>query len=62
MRKILYTKFKNIDDLISKLSETKEFKKAIKRANLYKFWAKATGEKFAKILNRIRCLEEILWL
>ncbi|HCB11610.1 MAG TPA: hypothetical protein DEO94_05695, partial [Cyanobacteria bacterium UBA11991] len=32
----------------SKLSETKEFKKAIKRSNLYKFWAKAAGEKFAK--------------
>lgn len=47
MKKILYTKFKNIDTLIAKLSETKEFKKAIKRSNLYKFWKMAAGEKLA---------------
>lgn len=48
MKKILYTNFKNIDELISKLGEQPEFKRAIKRSNLYKFWAKAAGEKFSK--------------
>lgn len=49
MKKILYTQFHNIDDLIDELSQTKEFKKAIRRSNLYKFWKMAAGEKFAKI-------------
>ena len=48
MKKILYTKFQNIDTLIAKLAETKDFKRAIKRANLYKFWAKTVGEKFSQ--------------
>ena len=48
MEKILYTKFQCIDELIAKLGEDKEFKRAIKRNNLYKFWAKVAGEKFSK--------------
>ncbi|MBP3848045.1 DUF721 domain-containing protein [bacterium] len=48
MKKILYTKFQYIDELIAQLGEQKEFKRAIRRSNLYKFWAKAAGEKFAK--------------
>ena len=48
MKKILYTKFKYIDDLISDLSQKKEIKKAITRSNLCKFWAKVAGEKFAQ--------------
>lgn len=48
MKKILYTKFQYIDELIAKLGEEKEFKRAIKRSNLYKFWNKVAGEKFSK--------------
>ena len=48
MKKILYTKFQYIDELITQISEQKEFKRAIKRSNLYKFWAKVAGEKFSK--------------
>ena len=48
MKKILYTKFQYIDELIAQLGEQKEFKRAIRRSNLYKFWAKVAGEKFAK--------------
>lgn len=48
MKKILYTKFQYIDELIAQLGEQKEFKRAIRRSNLYKFWAKVVGEKFAK--------------
>lgn len=48
MKKILYTKFQYIDELITQLGEQKEFKRAIRRSNLYKFWAKVVGEKFAK--------------
>lgn len=48
MKKILYTKFQYIDELIAKLAEEKEFKRAIKRSNLYKFWNKVAGEKFSK--------------
>lgn len=48
MKKILYTKFQYIDELIAQLGEEKEFKRAIRRSNLYKFWGKVVGEKFAK--------------
>lgn len=48
MKKILYTKFQYIDELIAELAEKKEFKRAIKRSNLYKFWKKVAGEKFSK--------------
>jgi predicted nucleic acid-binding Zn ribbon protein len=48
MKKILYTKFQNIDDLIAQMSEDKELSRAITRNNLYKFWEKTVGEKFAK--------------
>lgn len=48
MKKILYTKFQYIDELIAQLGEEKEFKRAIKRSNLYKFWKKVAGDKFSK--------------
>ena len=48
MKKILYTKFKYIDDIIEELSQKAEIRKAITRSNLCKFWAKSAGEKFAK--------------
>ena len=41
-------KFQYIDELIAQLGEQKEFKRAIKRSNLYKFWNKVAGEKFSK--------------
>ena len=49
MKKILYTKFKYIDEIISELSQEKEIKKAITRSTLCKFWNRVAGEKFAKI-------------
>ncbi len=48
MKKILYTQFKNIDDLIEQMAQKKEIKKAITRSNLYKFWNKVAGEKLAQ--------------
>ena len=48
MKKILYTQFKNMDELIDELSEKKEIKRAITRSNLYKFWNKVVGAKFSK--------------
>ncbi len=48
MKKILYTQFKNLNEIIEQLAQKKEIKKAITRSNLYKFWAKVAGEKFAQ--------------
>ena len=48
MKKILYTDFVSTDEIISKLLEEKEFKRAMTRSNLYKFWAKVAGAKFAE--------------
>jgi predicted nucleic acid-binding Zn ribbon protein len=48
MKKILYTKFKNIDDIIADLAKNAAIRKAITRANLCKFWGKVAGEKFAQ--------------
>ena len=45
--KILYTDFVSTDELISQLLEQKEFKRALTRSNLYKFWKNVVGEKFA---------------
>lgn len=48
MKKILYTKFQNMDELLAQMAKDKELSRAITRNNLYKFWAKAAGDKFAK--------------
>lgn len=48
MKKILYTKFQNMDEIIAKLMERAEIRKAITRSNLCKFWGKVAGEKFAQ--------------
>lgn len=48
MKKILYTNFQNIDDIIAELAQQKDIKRAITRNNLYKFWSKAAGTKFAQ--------------
>lgn len=47
MKKILYTDFETTENLISKMLEQKEIRKAITRNNLYKFWGKIAGAKFA---------------
>lgn len=48
MKKILYTKFQYMDEIIAKLMEKAEIRKAITRSNLCKFWRKIAGEKFAQ--------------
>ena len=48
MKKILYTNFQNMDELIGDMMKNSAIKKAVTRANLYKFWGKVAGEKFAK--------------
>ncbi len=47
-KKILYTNFTTTEDLIEKLLSKTEIKKAITRNNLYKFWEKVAGNKFAQ--------------
>ena len=46
-KKVLYTDFEGVDITIAKLLENKDFKKAITKSNLFKFWKKSVGEKFA---------------
>jgi len=48
MKKILYTKFKNIDEIIAEMAKHAAIRKAMTRANLCKFWSKVAGEKFAQ--------------
>ena len=45
-KKVLYTDFEGIDDVIADLLENKDIKKGITRYNLYKFWDKVVGQKF----------------
>jgi len=47
LKKILYTDFVSTEELMAELLEKKEFKKAMTRSNLYKFWNKVAGAKFA---------------
>lgn len=47
MKKVLYTDFVTTESLIESMLDKKEIKKAITRSNLYKFWDKVAGEKFA---------------
>jgi len=48
VKKVLYTDFVSTEEIISVMLEQKDIKKAITRNNLYKFWSKAVGEKFAQ--------------
>ena len=48
MKKVLYTDFVTPDEILSVMMEQKEIKKAITRSNLYKFWSKVVGPKFAE--------------
>ena len=45
-KKVLYTDFEGVDEVLSRILEDKNFKKAITRSNLFKFWKKVVGEKF----------------
>jgi len=45
-KKVLYTNFEGIDEVLSRILEDKNFKRAITRSNLFKFWKKVVGEKF----------------
>lgn len=45
--KILYTDFTGIDEIVSELLERKDFKRAMTRTNLCKFWGTIAGKKFA---------------
>lgn len=47
MKKVLYTNFVSTEEIIAEMLEDKVIKKALTRSNLYKFWAKIVGEKFA---------------
>ena len=48
MKKILYTNFQNIDEIIGDMMKNDAIKKAMTRSNLCKFWKKVAGEKFAQ--------------
>ena len=48
MKKVLYTDFVTTESLVEVLLEKKEIKNAITRNNLYKFWEKIAGSKFAQ--------------
>lgn len=48
LKKVLYTDFVKTETIIENLCEQREFKKAVTRSNLYKFWSKIAGEKFAQ--------------
>ena len=47
MKNVLYTNFVSTEEIIAEMLENKDIKKAVTRSNLYKFWSKAAGEKFA---------------
>ncbi len=48
MKKILYTDFVDTESIIEKMLGQKEIRKAITRNNLYRFWGKIAGAKFAQ--------------
>ena len=48
VKKVLYTDFVGTDSIVAKMLEEKEIRKAITRNNLYKFWDKVAGAKFAQ--------------
>ncbi len=46
MKKVLYTDFEGVDNVISSMMENPAMKKAITRTNLYNFWDKILPQKF----------------
>ena len=47
LKKVLYTDFVSTETLIENLLGQSEFKKAVTRSNLCRFWNKIAGDKFA---------------
>lgn len=47
-KKVLYTDFDDIGSVIEGMMSSKDFKKAVTRNNLYKFWDKVAGKKFSE--------------
>lgn len=47
MKKVLYTDFEDAASIIESMMGSKDFKKAVTRNNLYRFWGKIVGKKFA---------------
>lgn len=47
-KKILYTDFEDSASIIANMLKSKDLQKAITRNNLYKFWEKVVGIKFAQ--------------
>ena len=45
-KKVLYTNFEGIDEVLSTILEKSTIKKGITRSNLFKFWKEVVGEKF----------------
>lgn len=45
-KKVLYTDFESIDEAVAQFLKDKNFKRAITKSNLFKFWKKVVGEKF----------------
>lgn len=48
MKKILYTDFEDTASIVDSMLFSPELKKAVTRSNLYKFWGKVVGKKFAE--------------
>ena len=46
MSKVLYTDFEGVEDIISSMMDNPQFKKAITKTNLFKFWDSILPEKF----------------
>ncbi|MBR2525174.1 DUF721 domain-containing protein [bacterium] len=46
-KKVLYTEFSGIDEIVSTILKESAIKKGITRSNLFKFWEKVVGEKFS---------------
>ena len=46
MKKVLYTDFEGVDDVIGSMMDNPQLKKAVTRTNLYSFWDKILPQKF----------------
>ena len=46
MGKVLYTDFEGVEDIIGSMMTNPQFKKAITRTNMYRFWEKILPDKF----------------
>lgn len=47
-KKVLYTDFEDAASIVNSMFSSPEFKKAVTRSNLYKFWDKIVGKKFSE--------------